>query len=223
MKSKPKAAVDRAGAAKQAAATVGASKADADAVGLLGFHPEAERVLIILPIAVFMLCLICAGPLREPMRDSFSAGYRAYIALCQPLERVLVEKSNLLVAAAALVTLAPLGAVVVIQALRAAGDLRNLTPVQQVLLAVLMIGVLASFVLTGALATAYDRWLVLSSPLGQVLAENADSIILGTAIVALGPLALAVAWSCLRCIWGCRVKITVEKEPLAPVEPMSDS
>lgn len=184
---------------------------------ILGLHPQALCGVVFAPLVVFAACAVAAGPAKEHIKEAVTMGLTYWNTVSDPIEKILVERGDLLVVLAAMTTFAPFALLAIVTFSRALFDLRNFTTWQKVIFFALTFCSLATIFVTTegtlwTIAKARSIWDEISDPLEKVIADNSDYFVAGAAMVALGPIAICVVITVLRAIWNCRVRITVEPE-----------
>jgi hypothetical protein len=188
------------------------SQAKAEDTRLIcGLHPEAFRVLILGPVAVG--AVIASTVFFDVGKITIAFVTKQWSAVSGPVGTFLGNNSDLIVACAAAAAFAPLALVFAITVLRAFGDVKKFSVLQQVLFYILVVGALATLVTTEGTLWTFDQvraqWDKVSDPIEEILATKSDSILAGAAIFCLTPVAAAALTYAIRALWGCRCKIVV--------------
>ncbi|CAE8629347.1 unnamed protein product [Polarella glacialis] len=149
-----------------------------------------------------------------------------------PLEKWLVERSDLVVVLATLPVLGPLVLLVLVTAVRAASDLRKLNLWQKFFLGSLVTCALATLLLENAtrdflidlFGKAAAKWDSISGPLEKFLVDHADHFVAGAAMITFLPFGIVAVVSSLRLLWGCRLQIASgadekKAEQVVPIAP----
>lgn len=187
-----------------------------DEVGVFGFHPEVERAVIWAPFTIFIFMMLAAGPFQETFKWVGLHCMETWVFFTAPFEKLITEHTGLLLALAAMTSLAPLAIFACVTAARAASEVeQNASSWQYAALVLLFVATLASFVYTGQFSGALQQWAVVSAPVEKVLIANADTIIAGCAALVIAPIAISIAVFMLKCMCGRKVSVTFEHEGAA--------
>jgi hypothetical protein len=182
---------------------------------ILGLHPQAFTAAIAIPVVVLALCAVTSGPARPYLAVAVKSVAATWKTISSPLERFLVNYSEILVGAAALLGLSPLIVTLAVTCFRATMDLRHAPMWQKASLATLVVSALATLSIFRSrtlwvLAMMKKTWDCISDPLEHFLEKNADYMVAGAAILSLSPFVIVFAKLVFDTLWSCRVKPVAE-------------
>lgn len=144
-----------------------------------------------------------------------------WVGVRDPLEKVLTEHADMLVAFSAMACFSPLAALGLVTLCRAVSDLQYLNLWQTSVLGLLCSIAWGTLVLSEGPTrdtiialpkNSVEFWDTWSDPIEKVLVHYSSSIVAGAALITLLPLALLMVTVVVRAVWNCRVKIVIDEK-----------